>query len=84
MHVICKKCATKITVAGRPTGTTSLKKVIVQGSVRVGDGRIAFGPGGSISIGAGGSLGFGAPQNSPFTCPYCGSSDEYAPDEIRD
>jgi hypothetical protein len=84
MHVVCKKCATKIAVAGRPTGFTSLKNVGVQGNVHVGGGRISFGPGGSISFGPGGGIGLGGPQNSPFTCPACGATAEYASEEIKD
>ncbi len=84
MHVVCKNCSSRIAVAGRPSGTTSLKNVNVQGNVRVGGGGIGFGPGGSISFGPGGSLGFGAPQGSPFTCPACGKTADYAPEEIQD
>jgi len=50
----------------------------------VGGGGIGFGPGGSISFGPGGSIGFGAPQGSPFTCPSCGTTADYAPEEIKD
>ena len=84
MHVICKNCGSKIAVAGRPGGTTSLRNVNIQGNVQARGGGIGFGPGGSISFGPGGSIGFGPPQNSPFTCPSCGKTAEYPPDEILD
>jgi len=82
MHVVCKKCGQKILVAGRPTGSTSLKDVRPEGNVRIDGGSISFGPGGSISFGPGGSIGFGSPQASPFTCPKCGSTFEYEATEI--
>lgn len=84
MHVVCKKCGAKIAVAGRPTGSTSLSNVRVQGNVRVGGGGIAFGPGGGISFGPGGAIGFGEPQKSPFACLACGTTEEYVPDDIKD
>jgi hypothetical protein len=84
MHVICKKCSGKTAVAGRPSGSTSLQNVNVQGNVHVGGGVIGFGSGGSISFGPGGSIGFGAPRSSTFTCPSCGHVAEYSPDEIKD
>jgi len=82
MHVICKKCSEKIAVAGRPSGSTSLRNANVHGNVHVGGGGISFGPGGSISFGPGGSISFGTPMKSAFTCPSCGHATEYAPDEI--
>lgn len=84
MHVICKKCSGKIAVAGRPSGSTSVQNVKVQGNVRVGGGGIGFGPGRGISFGQGGSIGFGGPKNSTFTCPSCGHVADYSPDEIKD
>lgn len=84
MYVSCKKCGNKVAVAGRPTGSTSVKNVQVQGNVNVGGGGISLGPGGSISFRPGGSIGFGGPQKSTFSCMACGTSAEYAPDEIKD
>jgi len=84
MHVICKNCSGRIAVAGRPSGSTSLQNVTVQGNVQVGGGGIGFGSGGSISFRPGGSIGFGGPRNSTFTCPLCGHVAEYSPDEIKD
>lgn len=84
MHVLCKKCGSKIAVADRPTGTTSLKNVNAQGNVRVGGGGIGFGPGGSISFSPGGTIGFGEPQGSLFACFSCGTTASYAPEEIKD
>ena len=84
MHVICKKCSTRIAVAGRPAGSTSLQNVRVQGNVHVGGGGIGFGSGGTISFGPGGSIGFGAPRPSSFACPSCGHVAEYPPDDIKD
>ena len=84
MHVICKKCSGNIAVAGRPSGSTSLQNVHVQGDVRVGGGAISFGSGGRISFGPGGSIGFGAPRPSTFTCPSCGHVADYQPDDIKD
>lgn len=83
MHVVCKKCTSKIAVAGRSTGSTFLRKVHVQGNVHVGGGGIGFGPGGSISFTSGGAIGFGRPQKSSFTCSACGTTAEYEPDEIK-
>jgi len=82
MHVICKQCRKKIAVAGRPSGSTSLRNVQLQGDVRVEGGAISFGPGGSISFGPGGALGFGDAEKSSFICPACGTVAEYAPNEI--
>jgi predicted RNA-binding Zn-ribbon protein involved in translation (DUF1610 family) len=84
MHVICKSCNHQIPVAGRPKGSTSLTNVRASGNVRIGDGRISFGPGGKISFGKGGGIGFGRPRPSTFMCPKCGNSHEYASDEIKD
>lgn len=84
MHVICKNCSTRIAVAGRPKGSTSLKNVKLEGNVRAGDAGISFGPGGRVSFGPGGGIGFGPPQSSQFTCPSCGATAEYTPDEIKD
>lgn len=84
MHVVCKKCAVKIAVAGRPSGSNSLQGVNVQGNVRVGGGAVVFGRGGSISFRSGGSVGFGGPRSSPFTCPTCGHVADYSPEEILD
>ncbi len=84
MHVLCKKCGSKISVAGRPTGSNSVSNVQLHGNVHVGDGAIRFGEGGKISFGPGGGISFGAAQNSTFSCMSCGSSAEYAPNEIRD
>lgn len=84
MHVICKKCGSKIAVAGRPKGLTSVSNVQVKGNVHVGGGAIGFGPGGSISFGHGGSIGFGDSQKSNFSCMACGTAAGYKPDEIRE
>jgi hypothetical protein len=84
MHVICKKCGGKIVVAGRPKGFTSLSGVQTGGGVNVRGGEIRLGPGGSIAFGPGGTVGFGGPRNSSFTCPACGSTGEYRPDEINE
>lgn len=84
MHVVCKQCSTRIAVAGRPAGSTSLQNVRVQGPVNVGRGGIGFGPGGSISFGPGGSVGLGGPRTSKFTCSACGHTADYSPDEIKD
>lgn len=84
MHVICKKCGSKIAVAGRPKGSTSLANVQVKGNVSVGGGRIGFGRGGSISLRPGGRIGFGGPQKSSFSCMACGTIAEYEPSEIKD
>lgn len=82
MHVVCKKCRTKIPVAGKPTGSTSLTGVHTEGVRVTGDG-IEFGPGGSISFGPGGEIGFGPPAGSDFGCPSCGTSATYKADEIK-
>jgi len=84
MHVICKKCGTKIEVTGRPKGSTSLSNIQVKGNVHVGGGGIGFGTGGSISFGPGGGIGFGGPQKSTFSCMACGATAEYEPNEIKD
>ena len=84
MFVICKKCAHRIPVAYRPKGSTNLDGVKINGNVRVGDGGISIGDGGSISIGSGGKIGFGSPKPSKFTCPKCNTTYEYSPDDIND
>lgn len=84
MHVICKKCGSKINVAGRPKGSTQTSNIRLQGNVRVEGGGISFGPGGSISFSPGGSIGFGKPKPSTFVCTECGQSDTYLPEEILD
>ena len=84
MHVICKKCGSKIAVAGRPIGSTSISNVQVKGNVHVGEGGIGFGSGGSISFGPGGNIGFGGPQVSSFSCMACGAAAEYESNEIKD
>jgi hypothetical protein len=82
LHVICKKCSSKIRVAGQPAGTTTLGGVHAQG-VRVTGGAIEFGPGGKVSFGPGGAVGFGPPAASEFACPYCGHTAKYEASEIR-
>ncbi len=84
MHVICKKCGTKIPVADRPSGSTSLSGVALRGRVSVQGGGIGLGEGGAILFGPGGSVGFGPPRSSAFSCSECGNSAEYGTDEIRD
>jgi DNA-directed RNA polymerase subunit RPC12/RpoP len=81
MHVICKNCGSKIAVASRPSGSTTLTGVQAT-NVNVGDGAISFGPGGSISFGPGGSIGFGGPVPSTFSCMSCSKSAQYLPSEI--
>lgn len=83
MHVFCKKCASKIVVADRPSGLTSLGNVQVKGNVHIEGGGIGFGPGGGIAFGPGGVVGFGPPAKSPFTCPRCRTTAEYGADEIK-
>jgi len=84
VYVVCKGCEAKIPVAGRPSGSTSLDGVSVDGPVSVEGSEVRFGPGGSISFGRGGSLGFGPPKPSRFVCRACGHSAEYRTDEILD
>ena len=84
MHVQCKKCASKISVLGRPSGSNALSNVQLHGNVSVTDGGISFGPGGGISFAPGGGVSFGGPQNSTFSCLTCGALDSYAPTEIKD
>ena len=84
MYVICKKCRSKIAVAGRPTGSTSVSNVQIRGNVHVDGGSIGFGPGGMISFGRGGAVGFGGRQESTFSCMACGTTSQYTPDEIKD
>ena len=85
MHVNCKKCGSKIAVAGRPAGSTTVgSNVSVQGPVNVQGGGISFGPGGGISFGPGGGIGFGAPTQSQFTCFTCGTTSAYSANEILD
>lgn len=82
MHVICKKCGSKIRVASRPKGSTQTSNVQLRGNVRVEGSRISFGRGGSISFRPGGSIGFGKPKPSEFVCMECGHTDTYLPEEI--
>lgn len=85
MHVACKNCGNKIAVAGRPSGTTSLHNVGVEGDVNVEGGKISFGPGdGKISFGPEGRVGLGPPVESQFSCLQCGTTADYAPEEIAD
>jgi hypothetical protein len=79
MHVTCKKCGADIAVAGRPSGSTQIQDVRLEGNVRVEGGRISFGPGGRIVFGEGGSIGFGEPTPSQFVCLECGHADRYVP-----
>lgn len=84
MHVICKKCGHKIEVVGRPSGSTNIEGVRLEGNVRVDGGSVTFGPGGSIVFGPSGSMSFGPPSTSEFLCPKCGNIAEYSADEIAD
>ena len=83
MYVVCKSCGHEIPVADRPRGYSSLGNVRASGQVRIGDGEIGFGPGGSISFGPGGSIGFGGPRPSIFHCSKCDASHEYEASEIK-
>jgi len=82
MHVICKKCGSKISVASHPKGSTQTSNVKLRGNVRVEGSSISFGRGGSISFRPGGSIGFGKPKPSEFVCVECGHADTYLPEEI--
>jgi|Deesub1362A_J573_1020465.scaffolds.fasta_scaffold01440_9 hypothetical protein len=82
MHVICKKCGSRIEVARRPRGSTQTCNVQLQGNVRLEGGGISFGPGGSISFRPGGLISFGKPRASEFVCIECGHTDTYLPEEI--
>ncbi len=83
MHVICKHCSSKIAVASRPQGTTSISGVETRG-VHIDGGSISFGEGGGISFGPGGGIGFGPPAASEFTCFACGKAATYEATEILD
>lgn len=85
MHVDCKSCGSRIPVAYKPKGSTSLTGVRAAGNVGVGDGEMTFGPGGgSISFRPGGQVGFRRPPASTFVCPECGKSHDYEASEIKD
>lgn len=82
MHVVCKHCDHEIPVAGKPSGSTNLEGVRLEGNVHVDGGSVTFGPGGSIVFGSGGSMSLGPPPESEFMCPKCGKSATYSADEI--
>lgn len=82
MYVICKDCSHKIPVAGKPSGSTSLKNVHPEGNVNISGGGISFGKGGSLSFKKGGSVSFGSSVKSTFACPKCGKSNDYGPDDF--
>lgn len=84
MYVLCKRCGKQIAVAGKPSGSTTMKGVQVKGNVQVSGGGIAFGPGGEVRFGAGGEIGFGPPAKSRFVCTDCGHADEYTVEELKE
>ncbi len=81
MHVLCKHCGSKIAVASRPQGTTSISGVEARG-VHIKGGSISFGEGGGISFGPGGGISFGPPAPSEFRCFSCGKAASYEAAEI--
>ena len=83
MHVICKKCGTKILIQDWPAGTNSLSNVSVSGNVNIGGGAIGFGPGGSISFSPGGSIALGGPPKARIQCGACNSIAEYERQEAK-
>ena len=72
MHVICKNCGKRISVASKPSGHTTMSNVRTEGNVNVDGGKISFGPGGKLSFGPGGKVGFGPAPKSTFVCMSCG------------